>query len=85
MHTPSELCSTPHHINLDLSFNQPSKRIGKGVPFSGNYSLTVPITMNKGLTLREIARLAKVSTATVSRAINRVPTVDPVLARRIRR
>jgi LacI family transcriptional regulator len=29
--------------------------------------------------------LAKVSTATVSRAINRVPTVDPVLARRIRK
>jgi LacI family transcriptional regulator len=41
--------------------------------------------MNTGLTLREIARLAKVSTATVSRAINRVPTVDPVLARRIRK
>jgi LacI family transcriptional regulator len=41
--------------------------------------------MNKGLTVREIARLAKVSTATVSRAINRVPTVDPVLARRIRK
>jgi LacI family transcriptional regulator len=41
--------------------------------------------MNKGLTLREIARLAKVSTATVSRAIYRVPTVDPVLARRIRK
>jgi LacI family transcriptional regulator len=41
--------------------------------------------MNKGLTLREIARLAKVSTATVSRAINRVPTVDPVLVRRIRK
>jgi LacI family transcriptional regulator len=41
--------------------------------------------MNKGPTLREIARLAKVSTATVSRAINRVPTVDPVLARRIRK
>jgi LacI family transcriptional regulator len=41
--------------------------------------------MNKGLTLREIARLAKVSTATVSRAINSVPTVDPVLARRIRK
>ena len=41
--------------------------------------------MNKGLTLQEIARLAKVSAATVSRAINRVPTVDPVLARRIRK
>ena len=33
--------------------------------------------------LSEIARLAKVSTATVSRTINRVPTVDPVLARRV--
>ena len=41
--------------------------------------------MSDGLTLREIARLAKVSTATVSRTINRVPTVDPVLARRIRK
>jgi LacI family transcriptional regulator len=33
--------------------------------------------------IREIARRAKVSTATVSRAINRVPTVDPQLARRV--
>ncbi|MGA7756197.1 MAG: LacI family DNA-binding transcriptional regulator [Candidatus Sulfotelmatobacter sp.] len=37
------------------------------------------------MTLVEVARLAKVSIATVSRAINRVPTVDLVLARRIRR
>ena len=37
------------------------------------------------MTLVEIARLAKVSTATVSRAINRVPSVNPVLARRIRK
>ena len=37
------------------------------------------------MTLVEIARLAKVSTATVSRTINRVPSVNPVLARRIRR
>src|SRR5690242_1265196 len=35
--------------------------------------------------LSDIARLAKVSTATASRTINRVPTVDPVLARRVRR
>jgi DNA-binding LacI/PurR family transcriptional regulator len=35
--------------------------------------------------LADIARLAKVSTATVSRTVNRVPTVDPVLARRVRR
>jgi LacI family transcriptional regulator len=41
--------------------------------------------MRDGLTIREIARLAKVSIATVSRVINRVPTVDPVLARRIRK
>jgi LacI family transcriptional regulator, galactose operon repressor len=41
--------------------------------------------MSDGLTLREIARLAKVSTATVSRAMNRVPTVNPALARRIRK
>ena len=41
--------------------------------------------MGDRLTLREVARLANVSTATVSRAINRVPTVNPVLARRIRK
>jgi LacI family transcriptional regulator, galactose operon repressor len=35
--------------------------------------------------LHEIAKLAKVSTATVSRTINRVPGVNPVLARRVRR
>jgi LacI family transcriptional regulator len=33
--------------------------------------------------IREIARRAKVSTATVSRAINRVPTVDPLLSKRV--
>jgi LacI family transcriptional regulator len=33
--------------------------------------------------IREIAKLAKVSTATVSRALNRVPTVDPQLAKRV--
>jgi LacI family transcriptional regulator len=33
--------------------------------------------------IREIARRAKVSTATVSRAINRVPSVDPQLAKRV--
>ncbi len=35
------------------------------------------------MNVSEIAKLAKVSTATVSRTINRVPTVDPVLARRV--
>jgi len=33
--------------------------------------------------IREIAKRAKVSTATVSRAINRVPTVNPQLAKRV--
>src|SRR5438128_12403484 len=33
--------------------------------------------------IREIARRAKVSTATVSRAINRIPTDDPQLAKRV--
>ena len=35
------------------------------------------------MTISQIAKLARVSTATVSRAINRVPTVDPVLSRRV--
>jgi len=33
--------------------------------------------------IREIAKRAKVSTATVSRAINRIPTVNPLLAKRV--
>jgi LacI family transcriptional regulator len=33
--------------------------------------------------IRQIAKRAKVSTATVSRVVNRVPTVSPILARRI--
>ncbi len=33
--------------------------------------------------LREIAKRTKLSVATVSRAVNRVPTVDPALARRV--
>lgn len=33
--------------------------------------------------IRQIAKRAKVSTATVSRTVNRVPTVDPQLARRV--
>jgi LacI family transcriptional regulator len=37
------------------------------------------------MTLEEIARQANVSVATVSRTINRVPTVDPALAKRVRR
>ena len=33
--------------------------------------------------IREIAKRARVSTATVSRVINRIPTVDPQLAKRV--
>src|SRR3981081_3571178 len=33
--------------------------------------------------IREIAKRAKASTATVSRAINRIPTVNPLLAKRV--
>lgn len=33
--------------------------------------------------IKEIAKRAKVSTATVSRTINRIPTVDPQLAKRV--
>ena len=35
------------------------------------------------MNIREIAKRAKVSTATVSRTVNRVPTVDPRLAKRV--
>ena len=41
------------------------------------------ISSSPSLKLADIARRAKVSTATVSRTINRVPTVDPILARRV--
>ena len=37
----------------------------------------------RAMDIRDIARRAKVSTATVSRTINRVPTVDPQLAKRV--
>jgi DNA-binding LacI/PurR family transcriptional regulator len=37
------------------------------------------------VTLLEIARRANVSIATVSRIINRVPTVNPALARRVQK
>jgi LacI family transcriptional regulator len=35
------------------------------------------------MNIREIARRARVSTATVSGIINRIPTVDPHLAKRV--
>src|SRR5258708_20289635 len=38
---------------------------------------------NKKLDIHQVAKRAKVSTATVSRAVNRVPTVSPLLARRV--
>lgn len=52
--------------------------IPEGMKKTRSYSLA---KMN----LSEIAKRAKVSTATASRAINRIPTVDPRLARRVRK
>src|ERR1035438_1167202 len=63
-----------------------SKSISAGVLFPHETLVTCTATYEtKRMTLVEIARLAKVSTATVSRAINRVPSVNPVLARQIGR
>jgi DNA-binding LacI/PurR family transcriptional regulator len=45
--------------------------------------LAVVLSNRTPMDIREIARRAKVSTATVSRTINRVPTVDPQLAKRV--
>jgi len=45
--------------------------------------LVLAPSLTNPMDIREIARRAKVSTATVSRAINRVPTVDPQLAKRV--
>ncbi len=39
--------------------------------------------LNERMTIQEIAKRAKVSIATVSRTINRIPNVNPVLARRV--
>jgi LacI family transcriptional regulator len=41
--------------------------------------------MSKRLTIQDIARLAGVSKATVSRVLNHNPSVDPVLCERVRR
>jgi len=35
------------------------------------------------MNIREIAKRARVSTATVSRTMNRIPTVQPLLAKRV--
>jgi DNA-binding LacI/PurR family transcriptional regulator len=39
--------------------------------------------MEGAMNIREIAKRARVSTATVSRTVNRIPTVDPRLAKRV--
>ena len=65
--------------------NNQHANVGKVYYSRGEYSLPVSLTMPKRVTVHEIAKLAKVSIATVSRTINRVPTVDPILVRRIRR
>jgi DNA-binding LacI/PurR family transcriptional regulator len=41
------------------------------------------VSKHTPMDIREIARRARVSTATVSRTINHVPTVDPQLAKRV--
>ncbi len=46
-------------------------------------SIKLGSALRSPMDIREIARRAKVSTATASRAINRVPTVDPQLAKRV--
>src|SRR3989441_6583563 len=43
----------------------------------------LPVRFTSPMDIRQIAKRARVSTATVSRAINRVPTVDPQLAKRV--
>ena len=45
--------------------------------------LTDMVSKHTPMDIREIARRARVSTATVSRTINRLPTVDPQLAKRV--
>src|ERR1700686_4314024 len=39
--------------------------------------------LRRTMNIREIAKRANVSTATVSRTMNRIPTVKPVLAKRV--
>jgi len=51
--------------------------------FSSNVVPAVRAARNRGINLREIAKRAKVSTATVSRVINRIPSVNPYLAKRV--
>jgi len=45
--------------------------------------LSIAFFSKRPMDIREIARRAKVSTATASRAINRIPSVDPQLAKRV--
>jgi DNA-binding LacI/PurR family transcriptional regulator len=49
------------------------------------HSMSLPSTKTNFCDLQEIAKRAGVSVATVSRTINHVPTVNPILARRVRR
>src|ERR1700735_2266102 len=71
-------CKTPCATGFDCA-----KIIDRLIEIS-NASVGSPSRSDRhNMDLREIARRARVSTATASRAINRVPTVDPQLSRRV--
>ena len=76
-------------LNLVITpASSPLKSPASPGPFTKTYSICysviiVPVRPNSSMGIREIARRAKVSTATVSRAINHNPTVDPQLAKRV--
>jgi DNA-binding LacI/PurR family transcriptional regulator len=68
-----------------LRLHRPRQLITFLTKFLGHDQVRDGCGGNRGtqMDIREIAKRAKVSTATVSRAINRVPTVDPQLAKRV--
>jgi LacI family transcriptional regulator len=73
-------CSPPRLANVFYETAFPRNR---SFPMLKSPFRTGRDFLNIPMDIREIARRAKVSTATVSRAINRVPTVDPQLAKRV--
>jgi DNA-binding LacI/PurR family transcriptional regulator len=47
------------------------------------YHARIPRNSSQRMDIREIAKRARVSTATVSRVVNRIPTVNPQMAKRV--